>query len=309
MRGAGGGHDATKTRWGHEWGKTVDLVELLKTRLSSRELLLMVRTIHDAYRPFLPDRELWSLLHQALPSEVFTDEILRLSGHQVINEILMRFYHGEEVIKYYLARERIPQRNAITAFEIGVLNSRVDLGTINDRSYAYEIKTALDSLAKLPRQLADYSTVFEFVTVVAHERHCPHILSSIPEHCGIRSYHHTADGIRFSLVRKATRSPLLHAMSQIRCLTSQELRGLLRETGVKPIGNTRQQRLDTVLAHVPDRRINALFKQTLKRRYDKPWRFLTDHFDEIHPIDVQTFFSLNIDPRILYYPEFGIANP
>lgn len=281
--------------------KDDDWLDRFTTCLTPHELLQMVRTLYASYSPFMPDKDLWHLLRQILPTETVTEEILRLSGHQVINRILMSFYHGEEVIKYYLVRDRIHKHDEITAFEIGVLNSRLDLGTINGRSYAYEIKTELDSLAKLPRQLTDYSTVFEFVTVVAHQRHCQKVLSSIPEHCGIRTYHHTSDGIRFYNIRKATRSPFLNSMSQISCLSSQELRQLLQDTGVKNIGNTRQQRVAAVLCHVPRRRINSLFKHALKRRFQKQWQFLTDHFDDVYPIDVQTVFHSRMDPRILYY--------
>lgn len=289
------------------WEKEVELLEILKARMSSDELLQIARAIRDSYSPFMPDRELRGLLRQALPAGAVTDESFRLPSHDMVNTILMNFYPGEEVVKYHLVKTRVHRRDEITAFEIGILNSRLDLGTINGRSYAYEIKTELDTLAKLERQLIDYSAVFEFVTVVAHEAHCPKVLSMIPMHCGVRSYRRTATGMKFRTVRTATRSPLLNSISQVSCLNSEELQWLLKENGVKNVGNTRKQRVEALFKRVPERRINALFKYALKRRFKTRWQFVTEHFAEINPVDLQTFFSSRIDPRILYYRDSSIV--
>ena len=283
----------------------------LRGLFTEEELFSIARSLHDSYHPFIPESEVWTLLKFALPESIYasiakqSDSIV---GHQLVNLIIMNFYPGERVVKYYLARERIAARNEVTAFEIKVNNSRLDVGRINGKSYAFEIKTELDSLTKLPKQLVDYSEVFEYVTVVAHESHYEKLLSSVPEHCGLRVYSLAKGKYRFNNFRKPLPSPLLSAKSQINCLSSRELAFVLKSFGYDKSLQTREEREEAIYTHIPERRINAFVKKALKYRFTDKWSFVLRHFRDIYPVDLQAFFSSSADPFWVYYKNSSIVD-
>jgi hypothetical protein len=67
--------------------------------------------------------------------------------------------------------------------EVGLFRreSRVDLVVVGDRLEAYEIKSAADSLTRLPAQVHSYSRVFERITLVCASRHVARALAIVPE--------------------------------------------------------------------------------------------------------------------------------
>lgn len=71
--------------------------------------------------------------------------------------------------------------------EVGLFRgqSRVDLIVIGDRLEAYEIKSAADSLSRLPMQVQMYSRVFERVTLVCATCHVSRAMGIVPEWWGI----------------------------------------------------------------------------------------------------------------------------
>jgi len=76
----------------------------------------------------------------------------------------------------YLAVEEIPLNEGRT---------RADLVVIGPRLLGFEIKSPLDDLSRLPRQLEDYRPVFDEVTLVIGLKHLTGVLSQIPGWCGI----------------------------------------------------------------------------------------------------------------------------
>jgi len=72
-------------------------------------------------------------------------------------------------IDYLLStEEQIIIGNEIT---YGIKKRRLDILVINDFLHCYEIKSESDGLDKLEQQYNDYKSIFDFVTIVAHEKH------------------------------------------------------------------------------------------------------------------------------------------
>jgi hypothetical protein len=67
--------------------------------------------------------------------------------------------------------------------------ARVDVAVINGVLSAYEIKSERDTLRRLPGQIAAYSRVFDFVTIVVAGKHCVHALDSVPAWWSVISAH------------------------------------------------------------------------------------------------------------------------
>src|SRR5215210_2069931 len=62
---------------------------------------------------------------------------------------------------------------------------RIDIAVVNGTLHGYELKSARDTLQRLPAQAAAYSTVFDFVTLVAAERHLWKAAAIVPEWWGL----------------------------------------------------------------------------------------------------------------------------
>lgn len=53
---------------------------------------------------------------------------------------------------------------------------------------------------------------------------------------------------------------------------------------------TRSEKIMALLQITQRKPIWSQYRQVLKQKYGSQWNFLVNHFDEILPMDVQTFF-------------------
>jgi hypothetical protein len=206
--------------------------------------------------------------------------------HWLINELLLENYTGESTLKAKLT-DLFIQKDVVAAFEIKVNNSRVDFLTINGESKSFEIKSELDNLYKLSKQVSDYEKVFDENYIVIDEKHFTKAKKLIPDHYGIIVLH------GHQLINDKTASPneKLDSEKQLRLFTKKEL----AQTFKIPDITTEEIQIN----YVPEE-INERFKEMLKKRYTKRWQFLVDNKKQIYPIDYQFFFQHNIQPRIIY---------
>lgn len=78
------------------------------------------------------------------------------------------------------ANTRVVQEMGIWAGSV-----RVDVAVINGELHGFELKSARDTLERLPAQAALYNQVFDRVTLVVAERHADKALHIIPDWWGI----------------------------------------------------------------------------------------------------------------------------
>jgi hypothetical protein len=64
-------------------------------------------------------------------------------------------------------------------------SARIDLAVINGVLAGFEIKSELDTLSRLPRQIASFSCVFERATLVTTARHAVKARTILPDWWGI----------------------------------------------------------------------------------------------------------------------------
>ena len=93
--------------------------------------------------------------------------------------------------------------------ELGV-NSKniVDLAALDFKKnifYGFEIKSEVDSLKRLPKQLSTYSTFFNIVYVVAHQKHTESVLSFLDSNLFAQNigYIEVSSDLEFEEIRKA----------------------------------------------------------------------------------------------------------
>lgn len=244
----------------------------------------VVRLVAKEYNPLDYSIKLCELLSRIYPLADF-NEFPKTELHRLINDTLLEFYNGEQQLKYYLFCH-FNLKNVVCGFEIKVNRSRLDFLAVNGKTTSFEIKSGLDNLDKLEKQTSDFVRVFEYNYVVIDEVHLEKVLRILPASYGIWSF---KAGIR-KIYRTAVLNEKLDSELQLCLLSKSELRTCFG-------GNTDIQEI--LNKHKPNV-INAKFKEILKFRYKKRWRFIVDNKDEILPIDIQFFYNRNIEPSHIY---------
>lgn len=287
------------------------LLRAIDKYFSHSEIHYIAQRLNQSYYAYMLDEQVWDLILRVFP-DFLKDRLLRLKekhvGHNIVNLILTHYYPGERLIKYHLVKDFIHHQDEVTIFEMRIENSRLDVGRINGLSYAYEIKTELDTLAKLEKQVSDYTQVFEYVTVIIHPKHLKKAKKILPDYCGIDLIK-TIDGSGYSFEteRKATISPVLNSEMQINTLTSKDLEFILKTKKQQNIPSRRQEREYLITQCLSEEEMNYYFKKAVKQRYLERWEFLCNSFNKINPIDIQELYVGPIDPKYIYYKHSSIV--
>lgn len=212
------------------------------------------------------------------------DDFTRFELAKTINDIIFKHYEGEEILKYKLAKE-YRKKNYVAAFEVKVNSSRTDFLVINGDTKSFEIKSKIDTLNRLRKQIDDYGDVFEYNHVVIDKIHLKKVIDLVPAHYGIWFY----EGSKRVIYQEASYSPNISTVAQLNLLNKNEL---TKSFGSPVIEEIRVD-FDGLL-------INKILKETLKLRYTKKWDFIVKNWNDILPIDLQFFFSSNLSPDIVY---------
>lgn len=212
------------------------------------------------------------------------NEMNKLELVQTVNKALFENYEGEQILKYRLAKE-FRKKNYVAAFEVKVQNSRTDFLVINGDTKSFEVKSKIDTLNRLTKQVADYGDVFEYNTIVIDKIHLKKVIEKLPDYYGIWYY----EGEKKIIYKDALYSPKINAKAQLTLLNKKEL--------IKAFGmNSESEILSLYNTSI----INDELKTALKKRYNDRWSFVQTNWDDILPIDIQFFFNTNIKPEIIY---------
>jgi len=230
-------------------------------------------------------KSLINVLNATIPGITF-DTFSKLELHSIINQILTQKYKGEAALKAKLV-EMFVEKKVTAAFEIKVNGSRVDFLKVNGDTVSYEIKSKIDNLSKLPKQVSDYEKVFEYNYIVIDEIHHKSALKLIPDHYGV----YVLIKNKLQQLKPATLNTQLDSNIQLGLFTKRELEQTFKN--IRP-------NIELIKEFYTDEEINNFFKEMLKRRYTKKWNFLIDNLAEILPIDYQFFFHHNIHPKVIY---------
>ncbi|SHU66159.1 Uncharacterised protein [Mycobacteroides abscessus subsp. abscessus] len=98
------------------------------------------------------------------------------------------YVYATELIAGALKAE--PDAHAITG--LPVFLSIADVVVAGNSASAFEIKTGLDSFARLELQLFSYSRSFEYVHVVTSQAKAPRAVDEVPEHVGVIAFDDSA---------------------------------------------------------------------------------------------------------------------
>lgn len=228
----------------------------------------------------------------------YIESLSDLNIHEIYNYILMKYYPDETSIKSnFINHMLLKGKSHVTIFELPVISSRADLCKINGKSIVYEIKTDLDNLNRLSKQLGDYSKIFDKTFVICSCKKLTKIMNCTPVGFGVFSYRTTKEGrYIFKLERNALQSNVLDSREQLRILRKSELKKLVPLNEI----STRNQMIEYLLQTNDEKQINRTFKNVLKNRYHIQWDFFKHNHNEILEIDYQWFFKNPINPKTIY---------
>lgn len=106
--------------------------------------------------------------------------------------------------------------------------TRVDMAVLNGSLHGYEIKSAQDSVARLPAQRDLYDSVLDYCTIVTAERHLDHARKMLPESWGIWVAVPLASAVALSVEREAAYNEAVVSYSLAQMLWRDELAAELR---------------------------------------------------------------------------------
>ncbi len=175
-------------------------------------------------------------------------------------------YYYKNVIanKVLLGKHSTNTATMLSEFRVG--QSKADCVILNGVSTCYEIKTAFDSLNRLPEQLNNYSKLFDFVNVVTCEQHLDKVLGQIEPHIGVLILNKRS---QISVKRHATQIQTdIDINVLIRSLRQHEAIEIYQHLeGKKPtVGNTKLlSTCSESFARAEQYRLRELFRNILKK--------------------------------------------
>lgn len=238
------------------------------------------KELYSKYNVLMSNKELSKLVLDVLGLQLEEES----DSRKIVNAVTNYNYPNEIAIKAsFINNVLLKQKTQITIFELNAGECRADLCKINGKSTVYEIKTDLDNLIRLDKQLHEYSSIFEEIYIICSNSRINEVIKIIPEYIGIYSYRFTQKGnYKFERIRNATVSPNINKHKQLNILTS-------KEKAYYSINDNSNSKV-----------INQCLKDVLKNRYREKWSFLSSNSERIYEIDYQWFYKNRLNPEIIY---------
>jgi len=138
------------------------------------------------------------------------------------------------VLKQQLHAQYVDDPATLILDELGLRHgkARIDVVVINGIIHGFEIKSATDTLKRLPGQVSVFNTVLDRVTLVVAHRHTDKARQMIPKWWGVAAV--KDDGLqplRFTEVRKGGMNPSPDPLAVAKLLWRDEAMEVLEKKG------------------------------------------------------------------------------
>jgi hypothetical protein len=150
--------------------------------------------------------------------------------------------------------------------------SRIDVAVINGALSGYEIKSAADTLRRLPAQADVYSRIFDHVVVVAANKHIDHVLETCPNWWGLCVADWHEGRLTLMDVRRPGMNPSPEASHLVQLLWRDEALSALDSFGLASgiRSKPRKQLWDRLASELELSEVQSIVRSALKRR--TAWR-------------------------------------
>lgn len=123
-----------------------------------------------------------------------------------------------------------PEPDALVVDELDLLGQvRVDVAVVNGAMWGYEIKSARDTLRRLPRQVELYSRVLDFASLVVADSHADRAAQLVPAWWEVVVI---TDDHAIERLRPGAPNPDVDATALVQLLWRDEAVGVLAERGL-----------------------------------------------------------------------------
>lgn len=143
--------------------------------------------------------------------------------------------------------------------------ARVDVAVVNGIMHGYEIKSDLDTLYRLPRQLEYYNRAFERMTIVVSRKYLDEVKEIVPDWWGIKTI--SRDKKRLINIRKGRKVCHQDPSLIIKLLWKKELEGLVDFLGLpKDLKKVRKKQLLKILMEEADFKIIRMYVYSILKK-------------------------------------------
>lgn len=184
-------------------------------------------------------------------------------------------YEIREALHRKVLRSSHRCSSTIIVDELGLAHgkTRIDIAVLNGHLHGYEIKSAKDTLGRLPDQLAHYRKSLQKLTIVVAPNHMEGVLSIAPEWSGlVLAQKGPRGGIKFNTVRKAAINPEVDGVALAHLLWRKEAIELLAKFGVseKEMNKPRKQLYEIIANETSAAELVSWIKEKFMAR--ETWR-------------------------------------
>jgi hypothetical protein len=184
-------------------------------------------------------------------------------------EIIKKAFHKKHLSRHHKAP------STIVIDELGLHHGRyrADIAVVNGNLVGYEIKSDVDSLRRLDKQVSGYNSVFDRVHLIATNKHLPEARAIIPKWWGIILVTEgPRGGIKFTRIQQARKNPVVDDYAVAKLLWRNEAVQILIEHGLeeKDLEGRRSYLYGHVVKRLTSTQLRLAVGQHLMARSD--WR-------------------------------------
>lgn len=188
------------------------------------------------------------------------------------NETVSTLYdfHIRAALLRELEEQYRHQPDTVIIGELGIDHgkNRIDLAVINDAMHGYEIKSDRDTLTRLTRQSQAYTRVFDYLTLIASDRHLSSAAALLPRGWGLTQVSHDGRQFHFNPVREARLNQTPDVRTLLSLLWREETWAILESRSLgKGLKSATRSRMWTVLEqHLSLPEVQQVVRETMHRR-------------------------------------------
>lgn len=150
-------------------------------------------------------------------------------------------------------------------------DSRIDVAIINGKMIGYEIKSDLDTLKRLPRQIEMYQRYFDKIFLVTTNRHLDEVMKITPANWGLYVAKTKNQTNHLYRIRAAKKNANVDTQYVVQLLWKSEALNIVEQLGFKGCkGKTKEDLYNLILSSLSFDSINSIVRNMLKAR--TTWR-------------------------------------
>lgn len=135
----------------------------------------------------------------------------------------------EKDLKKYNLENKHPVK-IFEEFSVQYGIARIDIAVVNGIIHGYEIKSDKDTLERLPRQMIEYNTVFDKLTLIVGKRYLYNAINILPDWWGIKvAKIDSKNKVVLHNIREAEKNPEQNGISIAKLLWREEALRILEE--------------------------------------------------------------------------------